>query len=72
VWILPGLAVLAHNAARARGLRRWAGWAGPGRSDPGGVRLLARLLGRHPVLIPAGLIWYAPASYSRSATTRVR
>ena len=32
MWILPGLAVLAHHAARARGLRRWAGWAGPGRA----------------------------------------
>ena len=68
MWILPGLAVLAHHAARARGLRRWAGWSRA-------AAILAAFAAwpdfwaAHTVLIPAGLIWYAPASYSRSATT---
>jgi alpha-1,2-mannosyltransferase len=60
VWLVPGLAVLADAAARARVAARWAGVALA-------VALAAvfgawPMLGRPGPLVPWGLIWYAPGS----------
>jgi alpha-1,2-mannosyltransferase len=62
VWIAPGVAVIVHYAARARGVARWAGWcaaawiilvfrAWPGIrwGEPGGIGTYAK-----------GLIWFPP------------
>jgi alpha-1,2-mannosyltransferase len=63
VWIAPGLALLAHLGARARGAVRAGWWAA------GGVLWL--VFGAWPQfwdlaqagLTPAGLFWYGPATY---------
>ena len=63
VWVAPGIALLAHLGARARGVVRAAWWAG------GGALLL--VFGAWPQfwdlaqagLTPAGLFWYGPATY---------
>jgi alpha-1,2-mannosyltransferase len=63
VWVAPGLALLAHLGAQARGAARawwWAATAG-----------LAVVFGAWPQfwdlaqagLTPAGLFWYGPATY---------
>jgi alpha-1,2-mannosyltransferase len=63
VWVAPGLALLVHLGAQARGAARawwWAGAAG-----------LAVVFGAWPQfwdlaqagLTPAGLFWYGPATY---------
>jgi alpha-1,2-mannosyltransferase len=63
VWVAPGIALLAHLGARARGLVRAAWWGA------GGVLVL--VFGAWPQLwdlsqaglTPAGLFWYGPATY---------
>jgi alpha-1,2-mannosyltransferase len=62
VWVVPGLAVLVHYAARSRGARRLAVWAG--------AAAVLVVFGAwpsfwvpHAGLIPNGLIWYAPATF---------
>jgi alpha-1,2-mannosyltransferase len=66
VWLAPGLAVLADLAVRARRAARWGWWSLAG--------ALAVIFGAWPglwwpgaPLTPAGLIWYAAGSGSRSA-----
>ena len=63
VWVAPGIALLAHLGARARGLARAAWWtAGAG---------LFAVFAAWPQLwdlsqsglTPAGLVWYGPATY---------
>ncbi len=63
VWVAPGLALLAHLGARARGaVRAWWWAAGAG---------LVLVFGAWPQfwdlaqagLTPAGLFWYGPATY---------
>jgi alpha-1,2-mannosyltransferase len=62
VWIVPGLVLLVHLAARARGRARAAWWAGA-------IALVAVFGGwpafwtRLPALAPSGFIWYAPTEY---------
>jgi alpha-1,2-mannosyltransferase len=63
VWVAPGIALLAHLGARARGAVRAAWWTA------GGVLVL--VFGSWPQfwdlsqagLAPAGLVWYGPATY---------
>jgi len=63
VWVAPGVALLAHLGARARGAARAAWWAAGG--------ALVLLFGAWPQfwdlsqagLTPAGLVWYGPATY---------
>jgi alpha-1,2-mannosyltransferase len=63
VWLAPGLALLAHLGARARGVVRAAWWVGGS--------ALALVFGAWPQfwnlsqagLTPAGLFWYGPATY---------
>jgi alpha-1,2-mannosyltransferase len=63
VWVAPGIALLAHLGARARGLVRVAWWAA--------AAGLFGVFGAWPQLwdlsqsglTPAGLFWYAPGSY---------
>jgi len=63
VWVAPGLALLAHQGARARGLARAAWWIAAGG--------LVLVFGAWPQfwdlsqagLTPAGLFWYGPATY---------
>jgi alpha-1,2-mannosyltransferase len=63
VWVAPGIALLAHLGARARGAARAAWWAG-------GAALVL-VFGAWPQfwdlsqagLTPAGLFWYGPATY---------
>ena len=53
VWVAPGIALLAHLGARARGAARAAWWAAAGR--PGaGVRRVAAVLGAVPVRADPG------------------
>ena len=63
VWVAPGIALLAHLGARARGAARAAWWAAGG--------TLVLVFGAWPQfwdlsqagLTPAGLVWYGPATY---------
>jgi alpha-1,2-mannosyltransferase len=63
VWVAPGLALLAHLGARARGVVRAAWWIAAGG--------LVLVFGAWPQfwdlsqagLTPAGLFWYGPATY---------
>ena len=63
VWVAPGLALLAHLGARARGVVRAAWWTAAGG--------LVLVFGAWPQfwnlaqagLTPAGLFWYGPATY---------
>jgi alpha-1,2-mannosyltransferase len=63
VWVAPGIALLAHLGARARGPARAAWWAA-------GAGLFA-VFGAWPQLwdlsqsglTPAGLVWYGPGTY---------
>jgi len=63
VWIAPGIALLAHLGARARGMVRAAWWIAAGG--------LVLVFGAWPQfwdlsqagLTPAGLFWYGPATY---------
>jgi alpha-1,2-mannosyltransferase len=63
VWVAPGLALLAHLGAQARGAVRAAWWAA--------TAGLAVVFGAWPQfwdlaqagLTPAGLFWYGPATY---------
>ncbi len=63
VWVAPGIALLAHLGARARGGARIAWWASGG--------ALVLIYGAWPQfwdlaqsgLTPAGLFWYGPATY---------
>jgi len=63
VWLAPGLALLAHLGARARGVVRAAWWIAAGG--------LVLVFGAWPQfwdlsqagLTPAGLFWYGPATY---------
>jgi alpha-1,2-mannosyltransferase len=63
VWVAPGIALLAHLGARARGAARAAWWAAAG--------LTTGVFGAWPQfwdlsqagLTPAGLFWYGPATY---------
>jgi alpha-1,2-mannosyltransferase len=63
VWVAPGIALLAHLGARARGAVRAWWWAG-------GAALVL-VFGAWPQfwdlaqagLTPAGLFWYGPATY---------
>jgi len=63
VWVAPGIALLAHLGARARGAVRAAWWAAGG--------ALWLVFGAWPQLwnlsqaglTPAGLVWYGPATY---------
>jgi alpha-1,2-mannosyltransferase len=63
VWLAPGLALLAHLGARARGVVRAAWWVAAGG--------LVLVFGAWPQfwdlsqagLTPAGLFWYGPATY---------
>ena len=63
VWVAPGIALLAHLGAQARGVVRAAWWAGGG--------ALVLVFGAWPQfwdlsqagLTPAGLFWYGPATY---------
>jgi len=63
VWVAPGIALLAHLGARARGLARAAWWAA-------GAGLFAVFAAWPQLwdlsqsgLTPAGLVWYGPATY---------
>jgi alpha-1,2-mannosyltransferase len=65
VWVAPGIALLAHLGARARGPARAAWWAA--------AAGLALVFGAWPQLwdpraglTPAGLFWYAPGTYFAS------
>ena len=62
VWIGPGLAVLVHHAARAAGPGRWAA-SGLAAAILAAFGAWPNLWAAHPVLVPQGLIWYAPGSY---------
>ncbi len=62
VWIGPGVAVLAHHAARAAGPRRWAA-SGLAAAILATFGAWPNLWAAHPVLVPQGLLWLAPASY---------
>jgi alpha-1,2-mannosyltransferase len=62
VWIGPGLAVLAHHAARAAGPRRWAA-SGLAAAVLAVFGAWPNFWAAHRVLVPQGLIWYAPASH---------
>ena len=62
VWIGPGVAVLAHHAARAAGSRRWAA-SGLAAAILAAFGAWPNLWAAHPVLVPQGLLWFAPASY---------
>jgi alpha-1,2-mannosyltransferase len=63
VWVAPGLALLAHLGAQARGAARAGWWAA--------TAALAVVFGAWPQfwnlaqagLTPAGLFWYGPATY---------
>ncbi len=63
VWVAPGLALLAHLGAQARGAVRAGWWAAAG--------VLFVVFGAWPQfwdlaqagLTPAGLFWYGPATY---------
>jgi alpha-1,2-mannosyltransferase len=63
VWVAPGIALLAHLGAQARGAARAAWWAA--------AAGLVLVFGAWPEfwnlsqagLTPAGLFWYAPATY---------
>jgi alpha-1,2-mannosyltransferase len=63
VWVAPGIALLAHLGARARGAVRAAWWAA--------TAGLVLVFGAWPQfwnlaqagLTPAGLFWYGPATY---------
>jgi alpha-1,2-mannosyltransferase len=63
VWVAPGIALLAHLGARARGAVRAGWWAAGG--------ALVLVFGAWPQfwdlsqsgLTPAGLFWYGPATY---------
>jgi alpha-1,2-mannosyltransferase len=62
VWVAPGIALLAHLGARARGLVRAAWWMAGG--------ALMAVFGAWPQfwdaqagLTPAGVVWYGPATY---------
>ena len=63
VWVAPGLALLVHLGAQARGAVRAWWWAGAG--------VLFVVFGAWPQfwdlaqagLTPAGLFWYGPATY---------
>jgi alpha-1,2-mannosyltransferase len=62
VWIVPGLALLVHLAARARGPARAGWWAA--------AAALAVAFGGWPAfwtprwtLTPSGVIWYSPTEY---------
>ncbi len=62
VWVAPGIALLAHLGARARGLARAAWWVAAG--------ALVLVFGAWPQfwdaqagLTPAGLVWYGQATY---------
>ena len=65
VWVAPGLALLAHLGARARGLARAGWWAGGA-----GLWLVfacwPQLWDASAGLTPAGLVWYSPATYFAS------
>ncbi len=62
VWVAPGIALLAHLGARARGLARAAWWTGAA-----GLLLVfgswPQFWDPHAGLTPAGLVWYGPATY---------
>ena len=63
VWVAPGIALLAHLGAKARGLARTAWWAA--------AAGLFAVFGAWPQLwdlsqsglTPAGLVWYGPGTY---------
>jgi alpha-1,2-mannosyltransferase len=63
VWVAPGIALLAHLGARARGLARAAWWAA--------AAALFAVFACWPQLwdlsqsglTPAGLVWYGPGTY---------
>ncbi len=65
VWVAPGLALLAHLGARARGPVRAAWWAGAA-----GLWLVfacwPQFWDSSAGLTPAGLVWYSPATYFAS------
>jgi alpha-1,2-mannosyltransferase len=62
VWVAPGIALLAHLGAQARGAARAGWWAA--------AAALMVVFGAWPQLwdaqaglTPAGLVWYGPATY---------
>jgi alpha-1,2-mannosyltransferase len=63
VWVAPGLALLAHLGARARGLVRSAWWAA-GAVLFGVFACWPQLWDlSQSGLTPAGLVWYGPGTY---------
>jgi alpha-1,2-mannosyltransferase len=63
VWVAPGLALLAHLGARARGLARAAWWAA-GAVLFGVFACWPQLWDlSQSGLTPAGLVWYGPGTY---------
>jgi alpha-1,2-mannosyltransferase len=63
VWVAPGLALLAHLGARARGLVRAAWWAA-GAVLFGVFACWPQLWDlSQSGLTPAGLVWYGPGTY---------
>src|SRR5207244_1186863 len=63
VWVVPGIALLAHLGARSAGVVRAAWWAaGAGLLLVFGCWPRVRALPRAG-LTPAGLVWYAPGTF---------